>query len=225
VWRVFVPMLLLCAITTYSPRAEAWESGDQPTTEVVRLLEDMPSWPDVVLGKKPPYDAETQRAVQRLEQTMRRIAAYDLDTIREAIMAFQQMHPWAGVGGTKQHAKLFLLNKFLFDLPETLRRDSPHIPYVVSGWWGMPETGTPRRPKPDDRVYVRWPWKAGPDGQYHLAPLARLSIYMGPPYDALKKFDYLRKHFPRRKIRQSAQPTMDLPPPPEVPALKSGQME
>jgi len=195
------------------------EERRQASQQIVRLLEQMPSWP----GQ---HEPDAQRKAQRIEQIMRRIAAYDSDTIREGMAAFVEKHvrPSHWYQGTGEE-KLFLLNKFLFELPETLPRNSPHIPYTTCGWWTNPESRTLHGPDTEDWPYVRWPWTAGPDGEYQLVLAGRIIIHFGLPYDGLRHFDYLRKHFSRRKISQPAQPSVDLPPPPEVPALKSGQME
>jgi len=147
------------------------------------------------------------------------VAAYPLNTISRAIEVYSRR--FKGDGSVER--KLFLLNKFLFDIPEWLPRQSPHVPHLLAGWWGMPVNGDPKNPKPDDKFNVRWPWTADAHGEWHLT--GRHMIYMGPPYDGLKMFEYLRRHFPRRKISQQAHPSAHLPPAPEVPALKSRRTE
>lgn len=168
--------------------------------EIRRLLEAMPDWPPFVFIPNRASREKEEKIVRSIEDTMRRIARYPSGSIRAAMKELHQKYTLGtrGTRGLDVDAKLFLLNKYLFDLPETVRRDSRHFAYFLTGWAGMPMTGDPNTPKDSDKAFVRWPWRAGRDGQWHLT--GRTTIYMGPPYRPLRMFDYFRREFGRRKV-------------------------
>jgi hypothetical protein len=92
---------------------------------------------------------------------------------------------------------LLILNRYLFDLPESLERESRHFQHFLSGWGGLPvtlEAGHPRRHS--DRIFLRWPWEVGHDGVWHLT--GEFSGYLGPPYSPFREFDYAAAHFGKR---------------------------
>jgi hypothetical protein len=178
--------------TKTSPEQQDTEVVSPEVEEIVRLLEDMPRWPLFPLPDQPEARIARDAAIRdamRIQLACQKIAQYDLDTIRTAISTYDARTPF-----WKSREKLLFLNKFLFDLPETVRCDSEHFPHFVTGWSGMPITGA----RHNRVAHVRWPWKEGPDGQWYLIPVHGYT-YMGSPYRALEMFDYFRKKFGRRK--------------------------
>jgi|GEM_PF-3043224 len=175
---------------------EAIVSGSGQVAEVLALLDQMPDWPSVSLAGYPKDRTTTDALLRKIEVCVYRIARYDLDTIRTAVELYQKRAYVSG-RGIRDLEKLFFLNTYLFNFPETVRRDSRHFPHFLTGWRGMPITGDPNRPANSDRAYVRWPWREAADGKLHFMP-AEVIIYMGPPYQATKAFDYFRKEFGRR---------------------------
>ncbi len=163
------------------------EKIDEKVGEVVRILTDMPDWS--ALGVSDEYAVERRQ----IEEAVRRIAAYDLDTIRAAEQLYRSSPPmW--LGGA---AKLFVLNKFIFSLPQTVRRASPHF-RLFGGWMGGPISGDPYDPRDTDEMDMRWPWEADASGEWRL--VGRFSGFMGPTSDSLGEFDYYRQHFGKREI-------------------------
>ena len=55
---------------------------------------------------------------------------------------------------------LFFLNKYLFDIPEHVGRDSPRFAVIDTGWSDMPAVNDSNATKPSDKALARWPWSA-----------------------------------------------------------------
>ena len=162
------------------------EEGDS-IAAVVSLLEEMPHW--ALLSP----DQRHTKKWREIELTVRTIAEYDLDVIRAAMATFS-------VESRYGEGKLYVINKYLFDLPETVRRDSPHFPYIAGEWSGLPITGDSFNPRPSDEVSARWPWRQEEDGTWRLT--GTFAGYFGAPYDALAAFDYYRENFGRREAKK-----------------------
>ena len=159
---------------------------------IVRLLIAMPSWDSVGYGQ-----AEAE-AITKIEQAVREIASYDIDTIRRGLAYY------CLVGYIRERnaihdreCKTFVLNKFLFDLPARVRRDSPHYE-TFGGVFGEPVSGESGNPKPSDEVSLRWPWSEGQTGTWHLGTYRGGGT--GEQYQPMIAFDYYRKHFGKRDM-------------------------
>ena len=186
-------------ISNSEERELAADKRAQEVGEIIALLEKMPGWPALpAIGNFHRNGLAWEKAVT-LEKTVRKIAQYDLDSVREAIKQYRDLIRAEHRPGGDDN--LFILNRYLFDLPQAVRRDSKHFRHFLIGWRGMPRTGDPKTPKPSDEFSVRWPWKEGKDGRWHFELKRMLLIYMGPPYRPLERFDYFRKHFGPREIK------------------------
>jgi len=158
-------------------------AGDGDSVErVVSLLKEMPSsWPD-----------------SEFEAAARQIAAYPSDAIRAGMDRYLK---WSRttLGPDVYFAgqKLYALNKYLFDLPETVRLDSPMVKFDYLNWFTGHISGDGR--KDSDLVWIRWPWAEQEDGTWRLLPGPGSSS--GPPYSwPLEAFDYYRRTLPRRDV-------------------------
>ncbi len=164
------------------PQAE----DDRPVEEVLALIDEMPDWASTASGD--------EDVVERIDSAARRIAAYPTATIRAAFVQCRE-----DVGGQSAYErKLYVLNQFLFDLPRTVRRDSPHFSATGGPWLGAPVSGAERDPQPSDEADMRWPWAADAEGVWRLT--GRFFGYFGASYNYLRAFDYYSANFGRREI-------------------------
>lgn len=164
---------------------------------IVAILDRMPDW-TAFSGGKPHLEERAE-----IERAVKEIAQYDLDTVRSAVAYYQQEYrgdlstriPGKGTGWAP--GKLFLLIQYLFNLPEKVTRASPYWRFF--GSWTMPFSGDVRHPKTSDSVDLRWPWLSDSSGRWQL--VGRFVCYIGEEYDALGAFDFYRKHFGPRIVR------------------------
>lgn len=200
-------LLVLLAIVSVSCREGAVSvksdhlsiSSDDEDTRNPRMnlimgdLEDMPNW---MVGPPPSKSLEVR---EQIEFDVEQIADEETADIREAVAKYSEIHSHYGLLSTAKQ-KMFLLNKYLFNLPERVRLDSPHLQFLGAGWGPVPFFGNREKPQPSDGYDYRWPWSAGEDGVWRLTGVPE--YYMGPDYDAVAAFDYYLKVFGRRPIKK-----------------------
>jgi len=161
----------------------------------------MPDW----AGSRQGVECPEERAqVRRLAE---QIATYPLDTIRRGMEIYHgeqsdQVIAVDGklpvVGSLRVDGTLLIVNRFVFVVPPTVRRDSPHFRTFGGQWVGMPITGDPRHPADSDEMDMRWPWSVDKAGQWTLT--GTLEGFVGAPYDPFEAFDYFRTHFQPRAM-------------------------
>jgi len=93
-----------------------------------------------------------------------------------------------GAGGAANESRLFLLSRFVFDLPS---RDRVERRRVFKGWVNWPE------PDPEGVVDLSWPIRFGPGGP-SLLDINEGSD--GPRYAAIEEYGYLRENFGWRDL-------------------------
>ena len=191
---VSIVLVLLVGCAKHSLQNGSEAVNADSVQEIVVALEGMPNWRGFSLNK----DYPEERAL--IEATVRRIARYDLDTVREAIEAYESRReePFGREGPGTVAGKLLILNKFLFDLPETVRADSGHFLFFGGHWVGLPVTGGTDASEGSGLMYIRWPWSADSDGTWRLT--GDFGGFFGPPYRPLDAFDHYRKAFGKRVI-------------------------
>ncbi|HIC89497.1 MAG TPA: hypothetical protein EYP04_08855 [Anaerolineae bacterium] len=201
--KMQAPFFLVSGIlgaTLTGASCSAAEIHTNVAAEIVKLLDQMPGWPLAPAVDEPLLLREASRDAAAIEDTMHTIAGYDLASIRKALEVYQARCV-TGKAGPWDELKLVALNKFLFDIPSTVRRDSEHFRLLLMGCRHMPiVSGDPRDPKPSDEFDVRWPWREGADGKWRFVIPHRLLRYSTPPYDALRTFDQFRQVFGRRAV-------------------------
>ena len=173
---------------------------DSTEAEIIALLQAMPSWERFsVFCEENAYDRERAQ----IEATIRRIASYDLDAVRRVLGYYYGLLD-SGDGRAAEYpmpdfeSKVFILNQFLFQLPKTVRRDSPHFRFFCGGWMGWPISGESGDPKASDEMDCRWPWSEDRSGRWHLT--GQFLGYMGSIYRGDEPFDYFQKEFGRRRL-------------------------
>jgi hypothetical protein len=167
-----------------------WEAVTTANVEkIIQLIVEMPDWTGFSLNQEYPEE------IAKIERIAREISSYNLDEIRAAISKLlrEAAKPYDFI---ILQGKFYVLNKYFFNLPETVRRDSPYCRAFGGGWLGMPGTGDFKNPRDDDLVHIRWPWEEDASGQWHVT--GKYAGYMGPPYDALAAFDFYRESFGKR---------------------------
>jgi hypothetical protein len=146
----------------------------------------MPKWPSALVES----NDQDRRAI---EEIARAISSYNLDTIRAAMQRYHD-ESWDKGHGIEADARLFVLNHYLFNMPATIRRDSPHFPMIFAPY--APISGEIGNPKSSDELDARWPWSVDKKGDWRLTGTDR--GFIGLPTDPLRAFDYYRSHFGSR---------------------------
>ena len=169
--------------------------SDSPESEIIALLQKMPTLPS--------YSCEEARSqyvaeCSEIETIIQRIASYDLDTIRRVIGYFygalDSGKRTVQVSGFEE--KVMMLNRFLFQLPKTVSRDSSHLCAFPSWGWVTVDTNDPEILS--DKIYFRWPWKENDSGEWRF--VGHGIFRSGSLYRGDMAFDYYRKHFGKRVI-------------------------
>lgn len=161
--------------------------------EINRVIATI-EWPlrPVVAIREPEAEAEEFRQkIRQLQSLLKDLSAYETAEIRQAML--EAMSRSSNRGDSKYH----LIIRYLFDIPESTRFDSPHARFLRSG---MPQ-GVPC----DRETFSSaWPWKVVDrrvefDQDHEIVIL----ICMGPRIDILEVFDYCQNNFGRRTINPS----------------------
>lgn len=171
------------------PGTGASSTDEEAVGAVVSLLSEMPDWTSFSLNR----EYEESRA--KIHAVVKQISGHSLNVIRRAMKEYREDK------GLAIDGKLLIVNRFLFDLPATVRRDSPHFRFFGGGWPGLPISGDPYRPDASDEMDMRWPWSVHENGRWQLT--GRYAGFMGEAYRPLDAFDYYNKHFGRRKIENT----------------------
>jgi hypothetical protein len=169
-------------VASHAPATAAARSEIKP---IVDLLVAMPAWAQVGVDEAPAERAQIERVCER-------IAAYGTADIREAIVAFSgvvvQNTPGEPVDSW---SKVFVVNKYLFDLPPTVPTQSSSASSFGGTWVGCAAFD-----KPDANILC--PWSV--DATRHLRLTGKFFAYTGPPFNGLAMFDYYNRTFGRREF-------------------------
>jgi hypothetical protein len=135
------------------------------TTDVAVLIAAMPAWADVR-----PRDAAGLAAVQAAVQAL---AALSAQQVLAGAQAYAQSFEEAGAApyGVSAMSRLFVLNRWLFDLPAS-------VPAGQAGYGGF--LG---KPVVNGQLQLRWPWAAGADGRLELT--GYFAGYAGESFDGV----------------------------------------
>jgi hypothetical protein len=109
------------------------------------------------------------------------LSRYDTPTIRAAFAQFSS----ESRDGHADDEKLFLANRYLFNVPEWV---SAERALGFGGWFGIPQS--------EKGVNLLWPLHREPSGRLRL--VGRQIGYLGPPFAAMDELDYLEKEYGRR---------------------------
>lgn len=157
---------------------EAWITSErsEKVRTAVQIIEACPSW--IAL------DPGDYAAKQKILNSLRSLNAFDRYTLRRAIDQFREN---TRIYDVDAMAKLFLLNRYLFAVPEWVQRENA---VHFGGWTGIPND--------NGRVNELWPLQLAENGQWELV-VGRSLGYMGAAFDATGEFDYFLRIYGRRR--------------------------
>jgi hypothetical protein len=182
--RICIVALILVAVGCRKDAAtsqpESLKAGpvndNEQISEVVARLDAMPSWYAV-----DPNTPETRTAIKNKCEAIR--VHYSHSIIREAIV--RVLRTADPTTETAMASKVFVLNRFLFEVPEDA--DAATIRHF-GGWVGVPVK--------NGRVDMLWPWCQDSNG---LELKGSFQGYFGEGYDGVGEFDYFSAHYDGRK--------------------------
>ena len=129
--------------------------------EIAQILNTCPSWSD--------FDGENVEVTTRIIDCLERLSPYDLDSLREAVEQYlTRTKDSNGRSPMKVACRLYVLNRFLFNVPNTFPEDC----WTYSGWVGVP--------RQDGQVDLMWPLSF--DREYNIRLTGRFRGYSGSPY-------------------------------------------
>jgi hypothetical protein len=130
-----------------------------------------------------------------IDETVLKLSRYKTNEILSAVKILDQDVS----SNYETQEKLFVLYRYLFELPAVVRRDSPHFKLLAAGGPGAnPLLRSGSSPRPDDELDALWPWKVDKSGRMRSEPLRAGKIRFGPPYRALATFEHCSREFMRR---------------------------
>jgi len=166
-------------------------SDHEQVAELLASLRSMPDWTGL------PYGADAPEARDDIKRRADAIASYETPVIRHTMKLFREEEWKKGAQqGFAADGKLLIVNRYLFALPATIRRDSPHFRFFGGGWICLPISGNPNEPVGSDEMDMRWPWSVDKEGVWQLT--GSFGAFSGPSYQPLEAFDYYDEHFGRR---------------------------
>lgn len=141
--------------------------------QVIEILSSMPSWADeqvLEVGLFP-----------KIKTDMQLIARQNMETIKEAMMDYINMASKSSEGySTLEMGKLFVLNRYLFNVPQFEKLDRPGF----GGFLGIPvENG---------RVNMLWPLV---NEASELVLRYGFKGYSGESYLAMQELQYFQKRY------------------------------
>jgi hypothetical protein len=175
---ILVAVLLLGQTANALQQAQEANASLGAANRALTLLRTCPVWDGDIMR-----DAGRRR---RLEQSLAALDHFPTPVLRRAVLTYLQ-DVEAGVHHPGQpsasppiaRGKVFVLLRYIFRIPDNPRWFAP----VASGYRG-------------GRGGL-WPLGRGPRG--HLTIIDSFRGYMGPAYDGRQEFDYLSRHFRRRR--------------------------
>jgi hypothetical protein len=166
-------MLVTVRVGASESNQVAQISEDAPEG-VVRILDSCPAWSD--------SSAKTEDILSHLAQ----VSARESSVIRAGMERFVARHISQKTYDIASMSKLFVLNRFLFAVPEKVKVAAPFF----GGFEGVPYN--------QSVMNVMWPLSFSDGGHIRLS--GRYSGYSGDNYLAVQEFDFFLKKYGRRKL-------------------------
>ena len=142
------------------------------------------------IARCPPWTRVTEEdgdanAKQELFMCLDQLAREETPVLRQAFKRYIKTRQAENNYSLDESSKLFVINRFLFNVPPSLGIEKAHF---CGGWIG--------RPSRNEQIDTLWPWKLGVSGKLELVGIYH--GYIGEEYQALEEFDFFNKHFGRR---------------------------
>jgi hypothetical protein len=168
-------------VVTGTPMPEPPEKPGtpKPAKNILKSIHGTPPWSRI--------GPRQRRPRQDVETTMRRLARAGLGDLREAVAQYDEFA--ADREGLAAMSRLFVLNRYVFRLPDRLPLGE--LPFF-GGWDGVLAD--------EETLAPLWPWTLR-DGQKRLTGTFR--GYAGDRYLALAEFDYFTERFERYRPPKS----------------------
>lgn len=154
------------------------QSSNQ-VAEVVRRIASCPDWTRM--------SKLDQGAGQQLIQCLEMISSNETPVLRAAFDQLVRHSAGERATSMKGPAKLFLLNRYIFEVPGHVDRKEARS----FGGWVQPES---------ERANFLWPFRRQANSKLEL--IDTFHGYFGEEYAALREFDYFNLHFGRRRLSQ-----------------------
>jgi len=152
------------------------------TEATISLIEQMPDWMSISKLGGP----DSVRMISTLEQ----IDKEDTALLRMAVQRYWEREVLAKIGSLEAQGRLFILNRFIFNVPQVIDGGTVR---AYGGWDGIPIN--------PDRTTVDLAWPLA-TGNGHVALVGMYQGYCGDLYLAPDEFDDFNSRFGRRrKIR------------------------
>jgi len=193
--------ILMCITACNSFRYERISVNDENIKTILDAIDTMPNW--LSLSEK-----EFRHAADDIKATAMEIARHEPHDVRAAFQKYlnedTSVYEEPIRVRLKRPAKVMLISKFLFDLPERIERGEEHYDRLVvleGGWFEKPYWelfNDMLYGRESNEIHPRWPWAEDDTGKWLLE-----GTFFGrspSEYAALASFDYFQMHFPRRKI-------------------------
>jgi len=145
------------------PKQKTLPARSFPSNPVAKSIRAMPAWAPAQVGSL----AGIQKGLAPLKK-------FPLSAIRKGIEVYVAYNVANEHYGVEEMARLYLLNRYVLDLPERVPEDED----ISFGGWIIP---------PDETATSLWPFSIR-NGRLQLTQKFR--GYAGAPYDALGEFDH-----------------------------------
>lgn len=147
---------------------------DKDAEVIVSQIFSCPAWDEVERGA-------IKKVESKIMECLALVSENNVIMIRKAIVLMFSKH----TQGTALWSRVFLLNRYLFRVPEK----SPIDEHLFGGWVGTPVG--------EGMVNRLWPFSY--DSQKDLQLVGEFEGYFGHGYKGLDEFDYFHRKFGLRK--------------------------
>jgi hypothetical protein len=160
-------------------------TGEKNVAEIKGLILELPEWPFVPVFEDKEKQAAAAHAAEKIEGIVGEVSKQRVERIRAAVHEIESTSK-----DSRDLERLFILNQYLFAIPDRVVGGSSHRRYLLAGYTAMPESVMKTN---------SWPWEIDDAGNLRFGTAAHGIRRMGPPYPATEVFDYVLKEFGLRE--------------------------
>jgi hypothetical protein len=142
--------------------------------EIKNILINMYPWARV--------EEDGEELKELILHDLKKISEYSIQEIRDGVKAYIDKCINSKFGfDTDDMSKLYLLNRFLFDLPEYVNINEPRF----AAFRGIPVK--------NDEINILWPFEKNEKNEFQITGMFK--GYSGESYLALKEFDFFNNNY------------------------------